>query len=478
MHRAFLFVVALLLGTASFLFGDLKIKTRTTVMGHTTESTVYIKGARQRSEMNFGGRGGMATITQCDQKRMITIVGDHCSYSVMGSGGETTCPSVPAMPSVAGIPGMAGASAPPRKGGVITITRTSTDTGERQDMFGYKAKHIRSTMMMVSSPDACHPSNMKMETDGWYADVSTAFSCGDESVRALACGGMGGRPQPQCRDRIVFKGGGGSVSGFPLKQTTTMNSEHGNYTVTTEVVELTSTALDAPLFDMPAGCQTTDIASAMGGAEAAAAPDTAATPAPAANEAANPQPTVAPPPPATVAPKTPGVVRVGVVNIKDMSGQNLPTDNLRINLMSEISARHMEAVPLEVETPLKDVEAEARAKECDYILFTVPTQVKEPGTGGLPAASLPRGTTLDPAKFQALTAITVYKVGKPLPEIKDFRIVADGEQFGVNAVMATFEKEGDKLAQQVEQDAHAHAAGKSAATKTTKPKSAAGTKPH
>jgi len=476
MRRLSLFV-ALLLCTSSLLFGDLKIKTRTTVMGHSTENTVYIKGARQRSEMSFGGRGGMATITQCDQKRMITIVGDHCSVSSIGSGGETSCPSMPAMPSMSGM--AEESSAPPRKGGVITITRTSTDTGERQDMFGYKAKHIRSTMMMVSSPDACNQSNMKMETDGWYADVSTTFSCGDESVRAFACGGPMGRSQPQCRDRIVMKGGGGgAIPGFPLKQTTMMNSEHGNFTMTTEVVELTSTTLDAPLFDMPAGCQTTDMAAAMGGPEASPAADTTQTPAPAANQAPTPQPTVGPAPPATVAPKTPGVMRVGVVKIKDMSGQNLPTENLRINLMSEISARHMEAVPLEAETPQKDVEAEARAKECDYILYTVPTQVKEPGTGGLPAASVPRGTTLDPAKFQALTAITVYKVGKPLPEIKDFRIAGDGEQFGVNAVMATFEKEGDKLAQQVEQDARLHNAGKAAAAKSTKPKPAATPKPH
>ena len=39
------------------------------------------------------------------------------------------------------------------KGGVVTITRTSTDTGERQEMFGYKARHIRSTMMMESTPE-------------------------------------------------------------------------------------------------------------------------------------------------------------------------------------------------------------------------------------------------------------------------------------------------------------------------------------
>ena len=70
---------------------DLKIKTRTTVMGHSTESTVYIKGGRERREMSFGGHGGAVTITQCDQKRMITISGDHCMVMSMG-GGETSCP--------------------------------------------------------------------------------------------------------------------------------------------------------------------------------------------------------------------------------------------------------------------------------------------------------------------------------------------------------------------------------------------------
>ena len=81
--------------------------------------------------------------------------------------------------------------APARKGGVITVSRTSTDTGERQEMFGYKARHIKTSMVMESSPDACNQSHMKMETDGWYADLSAAFSCGDESYRALASGGMG-----------------------------------------------------------------------------------------------------------------------------------------------------------------------------------------------------------------------------------------------------------------------------------------------
>ena len=41
------------------------------------------------------------------------------------------------------------------KGGVVTSTVTTKDTGERKQMFGYTARHIITTMQMKSSPDAC-----------------------------------------------------------------------------------------------------------------------------------------------------------------------------------------------------------------------------------------------------------------------------------------------------------------------------------
>ena len=85
------------------------------------------------------------------------------------------------------------------------------------------------------------------------------------------------------------------------------------------------------------------------------------------------------------------MVRIGVVKIKDMSGQSLPTDSLRLNLISEIGRHQHEAVALETEGPHSDVETEALSKQCDYILYTVSTQVKEPNSGGLPPASLPKG---------------------------------------------------------------------------------------
>lgn len=441
---------------------DLKIKTRTTVMGHTSESTVYIKGSRERSEMSFGGHGGAVSIMQCDQKRMITISGDQCTVMSMG-GGETSCPSMPNMKAM-GRNMEADENAAPRKGGVVTITRTSTDTGERQEMFGYKARHIKTTMAMESTPDACNQSHMKMETDGWYADIA-GFSCSDESYRALACGGGGKRG---CQDRIVMKGGGGGALGYPLKQTMTMVSQQGTFTTTTEVVELTNTTLDAPLFEMPPGCKVMDMSAMMGGAPAASHTEAPAPPA-----AAPPAPAAAAPA-ASVAPKAAGVTRIGVVKIKDMSGESLPTDSLRLNLMSELGRHQFEAIPLDAEAPLQDVQSEAGSKQCDYILFTSPTQVKDAGTGGLPPASVPKGVVLDPAKYQALATVTLYRVGKPAPELKDVSLAADANQFAVNAVMATFVMESDRVAQQVTEDAHPKPAAKPTRTPA---KPAASSKP-
>jgi hypothetical protein len=462
-------VLSILIGLSSVASADLKIKTRTTVQGHATESTVYIKGARERNEMSIGGRGGSATITQCDQKRIVTVMGDRCM--VMSMGGESVCPARPSVGNMMrGMP--EGEPAAPRKGGVVTISRTANDTGERQDMFGYKARHIKSSMAMESTPDACNQSHMKMEIDGWYADLSAQFSCGEEMYRSMACNSPGGKPG--CSDRIVMKGGGGTPLGYPLKQTTTMISDQGTFTMTSEVIDISNTALDAPLFDMPPGCKVMDMSAMTGGAPPASHVES--TPAPASAPAAPTAAATPAPPP--VAPKTAGVVRVGVVKLKDMTGQSLPTTNLYLNLMSEIERNKMETASLDTEAPYADVAAEARAKQCDYIVFVVPSSIKDANTGGLPPASLPKGVTLDPAKYQALTMMTLYKADQPQPELKDVPLAADANQFAVDAVTATFVVASDKIAQQVADDAHPKTAAKPAKTTAKTPaKPAATTKP-
>jgi hypothetical protein len=204
---------------------------------------------------------------------------------------------------------------------------------------------------------------------------------------------------------------------------------------------------------------------ASGESHAEAAPEPAA--------AAKAAPTPPPAAPAPVfAPKAEGVLRVGVVKIKDASGQGLPVDNLRVNLISELERNKMEAIPLDADAPHAAVENEARTKQCDYIVYTVPTELKDANTGGLPASSLPKGLTLDPAKYQALTTVTLYKVGNPTPDFKDMPLAADASQFAVDAVMATFVIEADKVAQQIADDAHPKSA-----TKPAKPAAKSAAKP-
>jgi hypothetical protein len=444
--RKFLAFVILILFSLSAA-ADSKIKTRNTMMGHSTESTVYIKGARERNEAaSMGMAPALVTLTQCDQKRIITFNPQANTCMVMPLGGDSASES-----SAAPVAG--GAS---RKGGTITFNVNTVDTGERQKMLGLTARHIKSTMNAESSADACSKTSLHTESDGWYADIAPALSCSMGTMPPPS--GAGGRSA--CQDTVRFKRTGGGFPGYPLKQTTTVQAEGHSFTTVSEVVELTNAPLDASLFEMPAGCKVVGsyqellnisgmVAGMMGGRSM---PPTAAGPA-----ASKPEPPPSPAEPApsapapTVAPKSSGVVRVGVVKISDKSEQYLPIENLRMNLMSEVTLRQMEAVPLDADGD-PSIAAEAASKDCDYILYTDASQVKAPDSGGVVLPAALKGVSLDKSKYQALLAVTLYRAGKPQPELKQAPLAADADQMGVNAVMAAFEKEADKVAEQVKKD--------------------------
>ena len=96
-------------------------------MGHSTESTVYIKGARERSETAAMGMGpGLVTLTQCDQKRIVTINPQANTCMVMPLGGEWRRGGA-AAPAAAD---------PAARAALITFTVNTVDTGERQKMLG------------------------------------------------------------------------------------------------------------------------------------------------------------------------------------------------------------------------------------------------------------------------------------------------------------------------------------------------------
>ena len=186
-----------------------------------------LKGSRERSEMKFGQGMEIINVTQCDLKRTIQISNAAKKYVItpMDTGDTPATTAAPASTM----------SEPSRTGGVVTYTTTSVDTGERKEMFGFQARHIKKTLVIDSSPDACNPTKMRMETDGWYIDFAFGLNC--ETGRQQM-----GPPSPRggCRDRVRFNQQGAGKTGYALVETTTSYGPDGrvSFTSTREVVDL------------------------------------------------------------------------------------------------------------------------------------------------------------------------------------------------------------------------------------------------
>lgn len=239
--RLFLFSISIsVIALSSSAFADIKIKAKQTMSGQSYETTTYIKGKRQRNE-SFGG---MVNITQCDMKRGIQLNANSRTYLV-----SQFAPTAPTSGKLG--TWSADKDGVVQTGGRILTTVTIKDTGERKPMFGYTARHLIITMEMVSSPDACAKSNMKMQTDGWYIDAAFALDCGGENMgQNFASGRVAG-----CRDRYEMKTIGTAKRGYPVYEKTTMFDANGreSYTMVNEVVELSNAVVDASLFEVPAG---------------------------------------------------------------------------------------------------------------------------------------------------------------------------------------------------------------------------------
>src|SRR5688572_8891915 len=212
------------------------------------EMVMYIKGPRMRSEIGES-TVGMTTIVQCDLKRTLMINDKTKTYMVVPDS-NAAAGSVAA--GGGGVPGPTSdtQSSTVSRGGVVNVTNTVTDTGERKEMFGFTARHIKTSMVRKASPDACEK-DMKLETDGWYIDFQYAFDCPSQMPKHQ---GQPVRPQPGCKDEVRTKTVGTAKLGFPLLVTTTIYQPDGRTTtMTQEVLELSREPLNAALFEVPEG---------------------------------------------------------------------------------------------------------------------------------------------------------------------------------------------------------------------------------
>ena len=361
---------------------DVKIRQR---MGPGMETVLYIKGPRMRSEM--AGDFGMTTLLQCDLKRTLTINEKTKTYLVTPSDGTNSASYGDGDGGGTTNQNPAAVVAAPARGGVVNITQTLTDTGERKEMFGFQARRIKTSMVKTASPDACDK-DQKVETDGWYIDFQFAFECPGEVQKHQP---VPVRPQaPGCKDEIRTKTIGTAKFGFPLLVTTTIYQPDGKTTTSTqEVLELSTQPLSAALFEAPEGYTLAKNMQEMYGMGAAAS---ASTYSPSSSSRANSgtssassgDSSTANTLSSNVGPKKPGVVRIGLVlpKVQLNSGDSIQAaEALRNELGSYLKAPNVEVIPMSARLTTA-VADEARQSECDYILNSSMT-VKKGGGGSM-----------------------------------------------------------------------------------------------
>ena len=386
--RTFALCAALLCASSAAL-ADLKVKTKTTMGGQTFEGTKLVKGSRQRTETNMGIR--TVTIEQCDLRRTVQVNDAARTYFVTPFDDG----SADAAPAAAGAPRAAASPGATRRGGTVTFNVSSVDTGERKQMLGVTARHVKTTMSSESSPDACNKQDFKMEIDGWYIDLPE-FSC-PETARPPVGRGPGSRPD--CMDRMSFRTTGTGKRGFPLLEVVKMYGEGGSVAMTTEteVVEMSKATLDAALFDVPAGyTQARSMQDLYAGSMAEMMrnarqgndddDDTdadgtgGATPpgveAAGGGESASAVPT-------DLGPKRPGVVRVGIVMPRAQMLEGVPSldaaEAVRQGLAGLIKGPTVEVVAI-LALPGAPALQEAQQKSCDFVLVT---RIKQKKGGGM-----------------------------------------------------------------------------------------------
>jgi hypothetical protein len=418
--------------TAAIARADVKIKTRQTSQGQTTENATYIKGKRSRTEMP-GGR--MITIQQCDLRRDIQIMPQAKAYTIRP---YDTAVASAATPVAGARPGAV------TKGGVVTSTVTTRDTGERKQMFGYTARHIITTIEMKSSPDACTPMDSKMETDGWYIDAAFALDCDIERAGAYHVP----RQKSGCQDRYETKTVGAAKRGYAVWEKMTSFDREGkeSFSMINEVVELSQATLDASLFDAPADYrEVKDFSGALmasaadGNSNDNAATSNAADSGMSANvkSMANTSGAQAP---TELGAKRPGVVRLGLASVKTGSvGEGLSAADLAAavqNTLAEyLKSPSVELVQLEAKLP-SQIDAEAKQKECDFVIYANVSHKKGGGGGGFGGMF---GKVMAPAVGQVGIGHTGSMAGNVAGQVATTTIVSAG-------TMSANVKQKDELA--------------------------------
>jgi hypothetical protein len=385
MQKSIIYLAILLTALTQTALADVKVKIRQTVSGQSYENTTYIKGKRQRTEQNMGGMQ-QVSITQCDLRRDIRLMPSAKTYMIDPFGDATTQEN----PSVT----QTKTTTKTVSGGTVTSTVTIKDTGERKQMFGYTARHLIITTETEPSADACLTTKSKMETDGWYIDAEFAFDCD----RTNEYRNYMNSQKPGCVDKYNMKTIGTAKRGYPVWEKMTMFDETGKESMSyvSEVLEISKATLDASLFDVPADYRqvkdATELYASMSSSSSSVSQTSSMNSSSSQsnssiNSSIRNSSTQTQDVPTTVGAKKEGVIRIGLVKVKaEKVGDGINAQELSAaiqnSLVEYLKGTNIEIVRIEALLP-SAIDAEAKEKECDYVVYANVSHKKGGGGFGM-----------------------------------------------------------------------------------------------
>lgn len=240
-----------------------------------SEETTYRQGDRKRTERrSFEGRmkpdgsqelvygPHIAAIIRCDSGRMFNLNLDAAEYD--------QAPYPPNQQAMKDL--MARAAKMPQVSNpeppTVRIETTTVDTGERNNIFGQKARRIVTTRKTIPL-GGTRTLPQETITDGWYIDFDQWLPCEHwwpAGTKAhLIAGAWSGAGQPA--ERYEFVDIGDAQTGYPLLETSTTTA---TITLADRTVKKTESKsgmqvtlfqegpLDPALFEIPAGFKLVD----------------------------------------------------------------------------------------------------------------------------------------------------------------------------------------------------------------------------
>jgi hypothetical protein len=246
-----------------------KLRQVNNMMSMKTESTIYVKGMRKRTEA--GSMMGMpappVTIEQCDLQRTVKLNNKKKLYFIEPFAKETeevidedVKPVVPVKNKT--VTPLPKEKTTPQTGGIIYMWYNITDTGERKKMNGFTARHVWTSQKIKPSPDACSmKDSIIIKTDGWYIDLPQ-FNCPVQYRPAKSSMPPNERQKPDCQDKFVTRRSGKGKLGFPLTETRTIimgnqKAQTSEFETSLETIEFSTAKLDSMLFEIPPGYKET-----------------------------------------------------------------------------------------------------------------------------------------------------------------------------------------------------------------------------